>query len=138
MRVTKAMILAGNKYRHTVEVDGIGEFVIRPLTQLEYECIQEISLDGIDAETIGKLGKMAKGGDVELAPEAIKQAQRNEAKGNRMAVSIGLSCDGEQWSEEDVKQLPSNVFEELKNAVFAISGIGSEGAALAAKFLADK
>jgi len=137
-RVTKAMVLAGLNYRHAVKVEGIGEFVIRPLTQVEAEAVQAIALENLDSETVGKMSKIAAGDFSDLSTEEMAKAQANDAKGNCTAVAMGLSCDGESWGVEDVKQLPANVFDELKTTVFAISGMGKDGAALAAKFLVDE
>jgi hypothetical protein len=113
VRITKQLVLEGISHREQVLVPelGAGAFLtIRPLSDGEFTRFQQAIL-----------GDMRRGeiSDINLT---VKDMTEREQRGKYLAVSLGLSCDGEEWTAEDVGLLPPGVPDRIYNHIALISG----------------
>ena len=139
-RIKKSDVLKGVGKRVDVETEH-GLVTIRPLTDSEMSDVQECVYSGLSADTIKEMPKLArlindardKGKDlddidfekhVKINPADMMVFKRNEMKANRRAVAFALSCDGEEWSEEEVGRMNPGVPTLIALKVFEISGTG--------------
>jgi hypothetical protein len=138
MKLKKSEILLGVNAIREIEIDSLGGSIsIRPLTQTESAMVSEMALDGMTGAEISAIVAMSKGGKSEIDSDILKKAIANERKSALLALRLGLSCDGETWTDEDVEKLPSDVATKLTSEILRFSGVNQEGAADAAKFRID-
>jgi hypothetical protein len=113
VRFTKALVLEGTKHREHILVPELGEgayLTIRPLTDIEFIQVQKVILGDISAVNVAKL------------EATMTDIVEREANGKYFALSIALSVDGEEWTPEDVGNLPPGVPDILYNTLAVISG----------------
>jgi hypothetical protein len=141
-RLTKEQVLQGTQRRETVEVDldGVGaSIVVRPITEGEAAQVRACALRGLSDKAISLLPQMASGKTTieGMSAADLEAAQRNESEGNILAAAFGMSCDGQTWTPEDVRQMPVGVPERIAAVVLRISGMSKEGVQEARRFRAD-
>lgn len=135
MALTKNDILKSVKDSKEVEIESLdGKVLIRPLSDGEYSEIQDKIFGGVKAtksinpEKIAKIKdkddpkqqtKMLKdlGIDIDIA-----KMQKLEKESTYLACKYGLSVD-EEWTVEDVGQLPPGVPKEIAEAIYKYTGV---------------
>lgn len=135
-RIRKSDVLKGVGKRDSVKT-SIGDAVVRPLTDAEIDEVEGIAYEGLSAEAIdalpklGKLVKQAKlqGKKIEdldcsglIPPADMLIFRKNEARTCRVVAAYGLSCDGEEFTPEDVGKMPSGVPAKISEAVMKLTG----------------
>lgn len=140
-RIRKSDVLKGTGKRESVEAMG-GTFIIRPLTDGEVAEVQELIYKGLSEQAIAALPALAKRAKVALKTgksledmnfdgltlptEDLMAFKKNETDANKVAVAYALSCDGEEWTSEDVAKLPVGIPRKIAQAVFKLSGVSSD------------
>jgi hypothetical protein len=113
VRVTKQLVFEGILHREQVLVPELGPgayLTIRPITDLEFVKVQQSILGDMKRTQISQIDMTA------------KDMVDRERRGKYLAVSLGLSCDDDEWSPDDVGQLPPGVPDRLYNHLAVISG----------------
>jgi hypothetical protein len=113
VRVTKQLVLEGVLHREQVLIPELGSgayLTIRPLTDIEFTKMQSAILGDMKRTQISQIDMTA------------KDMVERERRGKYLAVSLGLSCDGDEWTSEDVGQLPPGVPDRIYNHLAVISG----------------
>lgn len=135
---TKEVVIEGMP-EHISE-DGKVKFTIRPLNDKELNEVDSKMLEGVDISSSGLNQKTAqkikqlknKGlSNRQIAKQLnnnfddisidISKFIKDETEGNYKLVAYGLSCDGEEWTPEEVGQLPKGVPAELADEIREIS-----------------
>lgn len=136
-KIKKSDVLKGLGKRVEVETtDGL--VVIRPLSDAEMEQVETLVYEGLSRETIDAMPKIAKaakkalkeGKELEvlekvgISAEDMMQFKKNESASTRQAVAFAMSCDGEEWTADEVGRLSRGVPALIAKEVFEISGTG--------------
>lgn len=130
MTLTKADILRTTRDPETVEIDGLGEILIRPLSEGEYHKAQSLILAGIQALTnLDDMQKKASGGlggmDLKLDLGKITDGEFESAC---FVAACGMSVDKERWTVDEVKRItPPGTAQKIAQAVYRISGVEKQG-----------
>ena len=122
--LTKDRILKGIEKIETVYIESLeGEVKIRPLTSAEWQEIVVEEQKGIGQVklNVGSLRQTDGTMSIDLAKQTVASF-----KAKVKAVAIAMSVDGEEWTEEEVRQLLPGVVDEIFEAVRDISGITIE------------
>ncbi len=122
--LTKDKILKGIEKVETVYIESLGgEVKIRPLSSSEWQeiVIEEQKGIGEVKLKVGSLQQTDGTMSIDLAKQTIASF-----KAKVKAVAIAMSVDGEEWTEEEVRQLLPGVVDEIFEAVRDISGITIE------------
>jgi len=115
VRVTRERVLKGTGLREQVDIPELGDdeektfFVMRPLTDGEFVRVQKTILGDVSARSL----------DQDLKATDIVD---REQKGKYLAVSIALSIDNEEWTPEEIGELPAGVPDKLYSRLAEISG----------------
>lgn len=112
-RFTKELVLKGTDFRESVGVPELGEgafLVIRPLTDSQFVEVQKTILGDMTVSTLDR------------PVEKIGGLIDREQQGKYLALSYALSFDGEEWTPEDIGQLPTGVPDKLYERLALISG----------------
>lgn len=137
-RIKKSDVLKGTDKREDVETEH-GLVTIRPLTDAEMSEIQESVYEGLSSNTIQEMPKLAKimknardkgldVADVDFEKHVnidradLMQFKRNEVRANRKAAAFAMSCDGQEWTEDEVGRMNPGVPMQIAIEVFKISG----------------
>ena len=135
MALTKAELLQGKTARRTVLIKALdGEVVIRPLTDGEFHSIQQkfvqavtmkldISPEDLDTELGSDVPKLASKLNTEIDVAEFAQA---DYESSLMAAAFGLTVGEEEWSMEEVEQLPPGAAEQIADEVYDLSGARPE------------
>ncbi len=131
MRITKKQVLEGIKARRTVEIPEMdGEFVVRPMTDGEFADMQS-ETNNLSKEAKSFFQKHAK-----KSPEEIEQIIlanpdmqtittvddiKSLKQATYIAAAAGLSCDGEKWTIEDVRQMAPGVPDKLAKVILEMT-----------------
>jgi len=135
MALTKKDLLKTAQDVEEVEIEALdGEKVkIRRLRDGEYNEIQNLTMDSLDIKNklsqkdIMKLKETENKEDqVDILNTLgvnvdIKKINKIDKQSNYLACVYGLSVDGESWTEEEVKELPVGVPQEIADKVFEIT-----------------
>jgi len=122
--LNKETILKGVEKVETVYIESLeGEVKIRPLSSSEWQeiVIEEQKGIGEVKLKVGSLQQTDGTMSIDLAKQTIASF-----KAKVKAVAIAMSVDGEEWTEEEVRQLLPGVVDEIFEAVRDISGITIE------------
>lgn len=116
--VTKAQLIEGSKAVHEVET-SIGRFRVRPLREGEKAKIEALAVKGIKAS--GKSDRM-NSLDVSMDLDIMVS---NDADVTIHVLAFGLSCGGETFSINDIKQInfPPDVSKVLVGKIREVSGM---------------
>ena len=115
-RIPREMVSAGNELRHTVDIPQWGEeasMVVKPITDAQFMEVQR--------EMFGDV-TMADKDSEPYKDKTMAEIADMEKHVRRMAVAFALSIDGEEWTPEDVSNLPPGAVDELYAEVALISG----------------
>lgn len=126
--LTKDKILKGIEKVETVYIESLGgEVKIRPLSSSEWQeiVIEEQKGIGQVKLNVGSLRQTDGTMSIDLAKQTIASF-----KAKVKAVSLAMTVDGEEWSENEVEQLLPGVVDEIFEHVREISGIQIEEAEL--------
>jgi len=113
VKFTRELVLKGTDFRESVGVPELGEgafLVIRPLTDSQFVEVQKVILGDM---TISTLDRPA---------EKISGLIDREQRGKYLALSYALSIDSEEWTPEDIGQLPTGVPDKIYERLALISG----------------
>ncbi len=145
MALTKSELLAGKAAVRTVPIKALegGEVTIRPLTDGEFHDIQQLFVEAVSMK-LDIAPEEMKGG--ELAADQAKLASRvnttidvgqfarADYESSLMAAAWGLSVNGEEWTQEEVMQLPPGSAEQIADEVYDLSGSRPEQEAVLRRF----
>lgn len=109
VRMTKEIVMQGTRFREEVEVDGY-TYVLRPLRDVEFQRVARVMVEGLRRK------------DLQAGEVSLDQIIDKEQAGRYLAVALMLSCDGEEWTPEEVGTLPPGVPQKLYEAGGRISG----------------
>jgi len=124
MVLDKLSILKGVEKVETVHIESLGgEVKIRPLTSEEWIQISMEEQKGL-GEVEVNVGSLRQT-DGTLKINLQKQAEAS-FNAKVKAVSLALSCDGEEWEPGEVKQLLPGVIDEIYAKVMDVSGVNVE------------
>lgn len=116
-RLTKAQIIAGARFRKTINIEGLGEIVIRPLTDAEWAEIEMATIEPLRAQIRDDETSVEQVvHKVNLHDLAVAQL-----KAARLIVRAGLSVD-EEWTLEEVQALPAGIVHTLAREVNKLTG----------------
>ena len=141
MALTKKQLLQTTKDTEEVEIEALkGKFedpvvTIRPLSDSEYSEIEDKTMEGLnisnkldkdmldDIRNLDDEERKEKilenlGLDVNLA-----QLNKKDKEANYLACKYGLSTDDEEWTLEEIGQLPTGAPSEIANAIFEYTGV---------------
>ena len=131
MALTKAELLQGKTARRTVSIEALeGEVEIRPLTDGEFHQIQQKFVAAVSME----LDISPEDLEAEIGPDTPKLASKLATKidvaefaqadyeSSLMAAAFGLTVGDEEWSMEEVEQLPPGAAEQIADEVYDLSG----------------
>jgi len=113
VRFTRELVLEGIHHREQILVPELGEgaFVsMRPLTDNEFVKVQKAILGDLTAAKVAEL------------ESSVQDLVEREQKGKYLAVSLSLSVEGDEWTPDDVGELPPGVPDMLYSALAVISG----------------
>jgi len=116
-RFTLEMLLKGVNMRDRVDIPELGEdfyLVVRALTDSEYSEVQRLALTGLKISETRKLEG--------LDDSNITDIVDRERNAKYFAVALGLSCDSETWTVEDVAKLPVGVPDRIYKKISELSG----------------
>jgi len=120
--LTKNQILQGINQITKVKIEALdGELWLRPLSSAEVNEILNIEAQGygtINANNNAR-GQTQAEGKMNLAKMQEKQA---EAKYTAIHKSINNDKSSDEWSYEEIKDLPSNAIDEIYNKIMELSG----------------
>lgn len=131
MALTKAELLQGKTARRTVQIEALdGEVEIRPLTDGEFHQIQQkfvqavtmrldISPEDLESELGPDTPKLASKLNTEIDVGEFAQADYDSSL---IAAAWGLSVGDEEWTMEEVAQLPPGAAEQIADEVYDLSG----------------
>lgn len=108
-RVTKDMVIEGLAYRRHLQIGPEFVLTIRPITDAEFNEVQDIILDGLSRADLDD-------------PARLMDIKDRERRAKLLAVAYGLSCDGQEWTAEEVEKLPAGRPDELYAHLGEISG----------------
>lgn len=133
MVISKSELLNGKKSFDTYELESCGEeLALRPLTIGEIQQIEEMKSKALGDYVANQTGVSSK---KRLKSKLEAQAKINvgkttiaDNKADVKIITLGLDNEGnpEKWTEEDVKQLDKDVFDELCGLVKKISHMEDE------------
>ncbi len=104
-RLTKAQIIAGARFRKTINIEGLGEIVIRPLTDAEWAEIEMATIEPLRAQIRDDETSVEQVvHKVNLHDLAVAQL-----KAARLIVRAGLSVD-EEWTLEKYRPCRLELF----------------------------
>ncbi len=131
MALTKAEILQGKTARRTVPIAALdGEVTIRPLTDGEFHQIQQKFVEAVTM----KLDISPEDLETELGPDTPKLASKLNTEidvaefaqadydSSLLAAAYGLTVGDEEWSPEEVAQMPPGAAEQIADEVYDLSG----------------
>jgi hypothetical protein len=120
--LTKNQILQGINQITQIKIEALdGELWLRPLSSAEVNEILNIEAQGygtINANNNAR-GQTQAEGKMNLAKMQEKQA---EAKYTAIHKSINNDKSSDEWSYEEIKDLPSNAIDEIYNKIMELSG----------------
>lgn len=125
VRITRELVLEGKDHRSEVPVPEWGEeafLMVRPITDGEFVKVQQTILRNMSASDLQEIKGDAESPDLSKIKMDIVDLVDREKAGKYLAVSFGLSCDGEEWTAEAVGKLPPGVPDRIYNAVALASG----------------
>jgi len=108
-RITKEIVLAGLSYRRHLQIGPDYLLTIRPITDAEFNEAQDVILSGLKRANLDD-------------PNYLIEIKDRERRGKLIAVAYGLSCDGQEWTTEEVEKLPAGRPDELYAHLGEISG----------------
>lgn len=110
-RATKQMVLEGTSYRKAFFIPQLQNLTvfIRPITDTEYGRVQDIILTGLDVKDVENI-------------QDVQGIVERERLAKYTAVAYALSCDGQEWTAEDVGNLPQGIPDKIYQEVAKISG----------------
>lgn len=124
-------ILSGVDTPEKVEIKTLGgELWLRPLSSFELSKVEEIEAKAIgEMETNEKAQRQGKrlGKSETLSKGKINLARANKASMEAKVTMVQMSLDNpknsdDPWSEDDIKQLRRDAFDELVDHVRRLSG----------------
>ncbi len=130
MTLTKADILRTTREPETVDIEGLGEILIRPLSEGEYHKAQSLILAGISAltnldEMRKKTGASMENLDLKLDLGKITDGEFESAC---FVAASGMSVDKDRWTVDEVKRItPPGTVQKIAQAVYRISGVEKQG-----------
>lgn len=138
--LTKADILKGVRSSESVEIEGLGTILLRPLTDGEHAQAEIVYSQAINAEIIPLTDKFREkvkgtkkqGSDIQLKLDMGKLMQAETDRNNYVAA-CGLSVD-EQWNIEEVKSLKPGIPKKVAEEVYRITNVTSEVANMIKSF----
>lgn len=134
---TKDVDISG--FPKNISNDGIVTMTIRPLSdkelsQVEAKMLGSVSIDAnkLNGGTASKFKKLKKEGlsNAQIAKQLksiqgvsldIQQFLTDAKEANYLKCSYGLTCDGNEWSIEDVGKLPKGVPDKISNEIDKLS-----------------
>ena len=124
VRLTRKMVVEGLKHRRAFHAPIIGEgvvLIIRPISDMEYGQVQDMLLEQFDYRQLQNLGKPKESGDD--SPDVdLTEVRLLERKAKYQVLAFALSCDGEDFTAEEVGALPTGIVDPLYEHVAMISG----------------
>ena len=119
--LTKATILNGIDKPVKVKIGTLkGEIWLRPLSSAEVNEIMNIEAQGIGTFTASNMrGQTTTDGKMNLAKMQEKQ---NEARYIAIHKSINNPQNSDEWTIDELQQLPADAVKELYDHVMKISG----------------
>lgn len=137
MALTKKDLLTTAKDSKVVEIDRLGgkEVRIRPLNDGEYSEIQNMVTSAMKITkslSADKLMKAKNTDDLKEQHEVLNDLGINidfekmkdiERKSNYLTCKYGLSVGDEEWTEEEVAQLPTGVPSEISDKIMEYTGV---------------
>ena len=110
-RLRKAEIISGAEHSELLPVKALdGEVMVRPLTQKECGKVQALL---IGEQTVsGRPGEEADQISMQLGSILTGMAEAE-----RMLVAFALSCEGDEWTTDEVGDLPDEVVSEIARKV---------------------
>ena len=144
MALSKAELLKGKAAVRTVPIATLeGEVAIRSLTDGEFHDIQQLFVEAVSMKLDIKPEEM-KGGELAADEEKLAsrvnttidvgQFARADYESSLMAAAFGLSVNGEEWTQEEVMQLPPGSAELIADEVYDLSGARPEQEAVLRRF----
>ena len=135
MALNKEQLLQTAKDSKEVEIEGIeGKVKIRPLRDHENGEIQSLVMDSFNfSGNLGqdKISKLKDAKDKKQQQKVLndlgidvdlKKLNKLDQKSNYLACKYGLSVD-EEWTLEEVGQLPTGAPKKIADAVFEYTGV---------------
>jgi len=113
--ITKAMVLQGTEHRQTVEIPEYGEdatMVVHPISDNQFMTMQATIFEGISMDD----------SEEPMKGQTMIEVTNRERLVRRMGVAFGLSCDGQEWTPEEVEKIPPGAVDKLYTAIALISG----------------
>jgi hypothetical protein len=100
------------------------KIALRRLTSGEWEDVEALQTSGVTLE-----GKQTPGqaqGDMNMSVD-VQQSQRGESAARHLAVSYGLSVNGETWTQQEVYELPdAGLVRDIAAKIYELSGANAE------------
>ena len=119
--LTKAKILNGIDTPEKVKLETLdGEIWLRPLSSAEVNEVLNIEAQGMGTFNASNIrGQTQADGKMNLAKMQEKQ---NEAQYIAIHKSINNPKNSDEWSIDEIKQLPADAVKEIYDAVMKLSG----------------
>ena len=119
--LTKATILNGIDNPVKVEIEALqGEIWLRPLSSAEVNEVLNIEAEGLGTFNASNIrGQTSTDGKMNLAKMQEKQ---NEAHYIAIHKSINNDKNNDEWTIDELQQLPSDAIKEMYDQVMKISG----------------
>ena len=122
MLLTKSSILQGINEIKKVNITSLnGEIYLRPLTSAEVNEVINIEAEGYgNFEASNRNRNSEAKGKMNLAK--MQQAS-NKAKYEAVHKSINNEKNNDEWSYQELEQLPKNAIDEIYDHVMTLSGV---------------
>lgn len=119
--LTKSQILQGIDNPQKIMIESLGgEIWLRPLSSAEVNEILQIEAEGMGTFNASNIrGQTTTDGKMNLAKMQEKQ---NEARYLAIHKSINNDKNSDEWTIEELQQLPSDSITEIYDQVMKISG----------------
>ncbi|MGN0176639.1 MAG: hypothetical protein ACI389_02255 [Methanobrevibacter sp.] len=124
--LTKDAILRGiNKIEKCELISADGEIYLRPLSQGEWNEINEIEAAAVGTFNTNERGSRGRTTSETNGTINVLKATKadHKAKVKTINISINNEKNMEEWDDEDILKLPTDVFNEIYDEVLRISGI---------------
>lgn len=128
--LTKADILKGVRSSESVEIEGLGTILLRPLTDGEYSRAQQMNIAAITAMTdIPALKKEVRSrqkkgkptDDITLDIDVNKYTEATK-ESRYFVAACGMSVN-EPWSVDEVKAMKPGIPDRIATAVYKITNV---------------
>ena len=116
MEITKAMILDGKAFTHKVKV-GEHSVTIRSLTEGELSKIYAERSAFFEVKINPKNKK-----DITTDFDIVKIMKNNTESSIKICI-LGMSCDGEEWTKEELEQLPGGLVDLIAQEIINITEV---------------